>query len=441
MDKETVREAISRLIEQNWTRLHPPAAFHEGETYIPYAGRVFDHEEVQAAVEAGLEFWLTAGESVARFEEKLAGITGAGKCLTVNSGSSANLLAVFTLTSPQLGERRLKAGDEIITTAACFPTTVAPIVQAGGIPVFVDIETGTYNASPDTVLEAITPRTRGVFLAHTLGNPFPAREMREICDERGLWLVEDNCDALGSTYQGQPTGSFGHLSTSSFYPAHHITTGEGGAVLTDDPVLAKIAASFRDWGRDCWCPSGKDNSCGKRYGWKLGSLPEGYDHKYIYSHLGFNLKMTEMQAAIGIAQLAKLPRFIKKRRENFRFLYEQLKPYEDALILPKWLPASEPSWFGLPLTVRPEAPIQRTGFVRYLEEKGVATRFLFAGNITRQPAFTGVNHRVHGDLGVTDLITGNLFWIVVYPGIGEREREYMAHCLRTYLDDHGSTGA
>jgi CDP-6-deoxy-D-xylo-4-hexulose-3-dehydrase len=428
-------QKIEELVKEHWADLHPRAEFKAGESYIPYAGRVFDHREVMAVIESGLDFWLTAGEQVEEFERRLAGYIGVGHCLTVNSGSSANLLAFYTLTSSKLEDRRIKRGDEVITTAACFPTTVAPIVQAGALPVFVDVQERTYNATLESVEKAISRKTKAVILAHTLGNPFPVRDIRRLCDEHQLWLIEDNCDALGSIHHGEKTGSFGHLSTCSFYPAHHITTGEGGAVLTDDQHLARIAASVRDWGRDCWCPSGKDDTCKKRFEWQLGQLPQGYDHKYIYSHLGFNLKMTEMQAAIGVRQMERVDGFIEKRKENFHFFSDALKDQSDFLILPEATRDSDPSWFGFPVMARPEAGVDRDRIIQWLESGGIATRLLFAGNIVRQPAFEGVEHRVSGDLYVTDRITSDLFWIGVYPGIGQPEREYIAERLAAFFKD------
>jgi CDP-4-dehydro-6-deoxyglucose reductase, E1 len=391
-------------------------AFVVGDSKIPYAGRVFDEHEMVAAVDSLLNFWLTLGEQGDCFERELADYVGAKHALLVNSGSSANLIAFATLTSPQL-ERPLKPGDEVITVAAGFPTTVAPIVQYGCVPVFIDVDLATGNVLVDRLEDALSPRTRAVMLAHTLGNPFAVDAVLDFVRRHDLYLVEDNCDALGSTYNGQRTGTFGHLATQSFYPPHHITMGEGGAVLMRSGRFKRIATSLRDWGRDCWCAAGVDNTCGKRFGWQLGQLPEGYDHKYIYSHLGYNLKPLDVQAAIGREQLRKIDDFVAARRANHSRLVAALRPFEELLVLPQATPGAEPSWFGLLLTVRDEAPFTRTELVRFLEDHKIQTRQLFAGNLLRQPAFRNVAHRVVGDLTNTDQLMNSAFFIGVYPGL------------------------
>ncbi len=395
---------------------HARHAGRPGNGTVPYAGRVFDENEMVAAVDAVLDFWLTLGPQGDAFERELAAYVGAAHALLVNSGSSANLVAFATLTSPQL-ERPLQPGDEVITVAAGFPTTVAPIVQYGCVPVFVDVDANTANVLPDRLAAAVGPRTRAVMLAHTLGNPFDVDAVLDVVRRHDLYLIEDNCDALGSTYRGRKTGTFGTLATQSFYPPHHLTMGEGGAVLTGSGRLRRIAESFRDWGRDCWCASGKDNTCGKRFGWKLGQLPEGYDHKYVYSHLGYNLKPLDVQAAIGRQQLRKLDAFVAARRANHARLSAALAPYAEFLSVQQPTPHSEPSWFGLLLTVRPGAPFTRRDLVRHLESRAVQTRQLFGGNLLRQPAFQGVRHRVVGDLANTDRIMNDAFFVGVYPGL------------------------
>jgi len=415
-----------------------PKRFAPG-TPIPYGGRVFDEEEVAALVDASLDFWLTAGRYAARFERELAAYVGARRALLCASGSSANLLAFMALTSPELGERRVARGDEVITVAAGFPTTVAPVVQHGAVPVFVDVRLPGYNADCALLEKALSRRTKAVMLAHTLGNPFDARAVKDFCDRNGLWLVEDNCDALGARVlvsgAWARTGSVGHLATCSFYPAHHITTGEGGAVLTSDERLGTIVASLRDWGRDCVCPSGRDNTCGRRFDRRLGELPHGYDHKYVYSRFGYNLKATEMQAAIGCAQLAKLPGFVERRRENWRRLREGLDDLAGAFVLPEPTPGTEPSWFGFVLTVREGAPFGREEVVRRLEAHGVQTRMLFAGNLLRHPCFdelraSGAGYRVAGELATTDAIMRRTFWVGVYPGMTPAMLDYVAGLIR-----------
>jgi CDP-6-deoxy-D-xylo-4-hexulose-3-dehydrase len=397
--------------------------FVPGTTPVHYAGRVYDENELVSLVDASLDFWLTTGRYADRFEKDFAALLGVKYCLLTNSGSSANLLALSALTSPKLGRKRLQPGDEVITTACGFPTTLNPVLQNNLVPVFLDVEPGTYNITADRIGEAISDRTKAIMIPHTLGNPADLDTIMKTVKEHDLWFIEDNCDALGSRYRGKFTGTFGHISTFSFYPAHHITMGEGGAVCTDDQVLKKIIASFRDWGRDCWCDPGCDNSCGKRFDWQLGELPRGYDHKYIYSHIGYNLKVTDMQAAIGVEQLKKLPGFIEKRKENFRILSAGLGPYEKYLVLPRATPHADPGWFGFPILVRKSAPFTRDDIVRHLEDRRIATRMLFGGNLLRQPAYADMKYRSAGPLETTDLVMNNLFWIGVYPGLtGEKIR-------------------
>ncbi|MHB8155162.1 MAG: lipopolysaccharide biosynthesis protein RfbH [Candidatus Omnitrophota bacterium] len=402
--------------------------------YVPYAGRVFDEHELIALVDASLDFWLTAGRYADKFEKGLAGFLGVKYCLLTNSGSSANLLAVSALTSPLLKARQLKPGDEVITTACGFPTTLNPILQNKLVPVFVDVELGTYNIQVEKIKKAITKRTKAIFTAHTLGNPIGIDGIRKIIKKYNLWWLEDNCDALGSTYRGKYTGTFGDISTCSFFPAHHITMGEGGAVLSNSPQLRRIIMSFRDWGRDCWCNSGDDNTCKKRFSQKFGDLPYGYDHKYVYSHIGYNLKVTDMQAAIGVAQLEKLPGFIGARKNNFRFLYSVFEKYEDYFILPRAEKYSDPSWFGFPILVKENAPFTRNDIVNYLEKNKIATRMLFGGNLTKQPAYKNVKYRISGDLRNTDLVMNNLFWIGVYPGINRLMLVYIKDIITDFIN-------
>lgn len=410
------------------------AAFVPGESRVAYGGRVFDERELVNLVDSSLEFWLTFGRYSKQFESGLAEYIGVKHALLVNSGSSANLLAFAALTSAKLGDRRIRRGDEVITVAAGFPTTIAPIVQFGAVPVFVDVTLGTYNIDVDQLETAFSPRTKAVMLAHTLGNPFDIDAVRGFCDRHGLWLVEDNCDALGGDYHGRKTGSFGDIGTSSFYPPHHMTMGEGGAVYTSDDVLAGILLSMRDWGRDCWCPSGRDNSCGKRFSQQHGTLPFGYDHKYVYSEFGFNLKVSDMQAAVGVAQLEKMPAFVEARRANYRTLTDALAPVADALVLPVPTEGADPSWFGFLMTVREGAGVTRDEIVGALERAKVQTRMLFAGNMLRQPVFTemresGEGYRLIGELTNTDRIMNDAFWIGVYPGMTLEMLEYMAQVI------------
>jgi CDP-4-dehydro-6-deoxyglucose reductase, E1 len=426
-------EQLRALIHEHYQEELRPAPFVPDASPVPVAGRVFDEDEVLSLVDAALEFWLTSGRFASSFESELAAFVGSTTAVLCNSGSSANLLAVSALTSPALGDRALVRGDEVVTAAAAFPTTVNPIVQNGLVPVFVDVELGTYNPSAEAIEAAIGPRTRALMFAHTLGNPFDLDRVVDLARQHDLALIEDNCDALGSTYRGRRTGSFGELATISFYPAHHITTGEGGCVLTNRPGLRRLVESFRDWGRDCWCEPGAENTCGKRFDWQLGALPHGYDHKYTYSHVGYNLKMTDLQAAVGVAQLRKLPRFVEARRRNWLRLRSGFAALEDVFVLPKATPNSDPSWFGFALTVRDGAPFSRTEIVRHLEQCGIGTRQLFGGNLTRQPAYADVPQRVVGALTNTDDVMERSFWIGVYPGITEDMIDYVLERVATFV--------
>lgn len=439
--RRAVLDAADRFFDAR-----PARAFVPGQTYVPVTGKVLDAADLRQLIEASLDLWLTTGRFSDAFEERLARRFGTKHARATVSGSAANLLAFASLTSRTLTGKDdrgpITPGSEVITVAAGFPTTVAPIVQCGCVPVFVDVDLSTHNATPAAVEAAITPKTRAIMMAHTLGNPFDAAALARIAEKHGLYLVEDCCDAFGATLGGKPVGTFGDVATLSFYPAHHITTGEGGAVMTDSGVLRRAIESLRDWGRDCWCPPGKDNTCGKRFDWQLGELPAGYDHKYIYSHLGYNLKMTDMQCAIGLSQLDKLDGFIARRRENFALLTAGLKAMgaEEHLHLPTALPGAEPSWFGLPLTIRDGSPLQRREVVRELEARKIGTRLLFAGNLVRQPAFQGVQYRVSGTLANTDKTMNDTFWIGVWPGIGPAEREYMLSVMQDILSRAGVSG-
>ena len=427
---EELRRQILHLVEGYAREAFPTErTFVPGETHVPVSGRVFDAADVQSLVDSSLDFWLTTGRFSDEFERKFARRFGVRFARLVNSGSSANLLAVSVLTSPTLGERQLKAGDEVITVAAGFPTTVNPIIQNRAVPVFVDVQLGTYNADISQLEEALSPRTKAVIFAHTLGNPFDLEPVTSFARKHGLWLIEDCCDALGSTYMDRNVGTFGDLATVSFYPAHHITMGEGGCVLTDNPQLNRLVESFRDWGRDCWCAPGKDNTCGKRFDWQLGTLPCGYDHKYTYSHVGYNLKVTDMQAAVGVSQLAKLDRFIARRRENFATIKRGLESLQDIYLLPEATPDSNPSWFGFPLAAKPESGLKRDQITGFLESRRIGTRLLFAGNLTRQPAYKDTERRVIGDLRNTDYIMNNVFWIGVYPGLDDRMLSHVVDSL------------
>jgi len=430
---QALRDQISALVEQYATLALAPEPFFPGVTAIPPSGKLLDASEIKNMVEASLDGWLTTGRFNTEFEKKLAAFIGVKHLITVNSGSSANLVAFSTLTSPKLGDRAIKQGDEVIGVAAGFPTTVNPILQFGAVPVFVDVDRLTHNIDASKIEAAIGPKTKAIMLAHSLGNPFNLDVVTALCKKYKLWLVEDCCDALGTTYRGQKVGTFGDIATLSFYPAHHITMGEGGAVFTNHDELKTIAESFRDWGRDCYCAPGKDNTCGKRFGWKLGDLPEGYDHKYTYSHLGYNLKITDMQAACGLAQLDKAPRFIQARKDNFAFLKKRLKDCEEFVNLPEPTEHSDPSWFGFPITLKENCPVTRLDLLTYLDQNKVGTRLLFAGNLTRQPYMMGARFRISGDLTNTDNVMNNTFWIGVQPSLTPVMLEFAARKIETYL--------
>lgn len=419
------REKILQLVKEYYSEAFPAQTFVPGESVVRYAGRVFDADELVNAVDASLDFWLTAGRFSEDMEANLANLLDIDTAFLVNSGSSANLVAISTLTSPLLGNRRIQPGDEVITVAAGFPTTVNPIIQIGAIPVFIDVELGTYLPTLESIATAVTPKTKAVMIAHTLGVPFDLAGVRDLCKSQGLWLIEDCCDALGSKFDGQHVGKFGDIATLSFYPAHHITMGEGGAVMTDDPLLARIARSFRDWGRDCYCAGGENNMCGKRFSQQFGTLPFGYDHKFVYSHIGYNLKVTDLQAAIGSAQLKKLPQFVAARRRNWNTLSKALKPFEDWLILPTTPPNCEPSYFGFVITVRDDAPFTRNTLTTYLDDAKIETRNLFSGNLIRQPAYADAEYRVEGNLRNTDIIMNDTFFIGVFPGMTDEHIEYV----------------
>jgi CDP-6-deoxy-D-xylo-4-hexulose-3-dehydrase len=424
-EAESLRSQILSMVGDYYRAAFPPVSFEPGVTAVPVAGRCFDERDIQTLVDASLDFWLTTGRYGADFELEMARFLGAGYSILVNSGSSANLLALSCLTSPRLSERALKPGDEVITVAAGFPTTVNPIIQNGMVPVFVDISLPTYNVDTSALEKAYTGRTRAVMLAHTLGNPFDLKEVLRFTQKHGLWLIEDCCDALGSIYEDRMAGTFGDLATFSFYPAHHITMGEGGCVCGTRKELLPLLESFRDWGRACWCKPGKDNSCMRRFDWKLGGLPFGYDHKYTYSHIGYNLKATDMQAAVGFSQLKKLPAFIETRRRNFEMLRTGLQDLEEFFLLPEPTPGSNPSWFGFPLMLRDDAPFSRPELLRLLDEHQIATRLLFGGNLVRQPAYRDVPYRVAGDLKVSDAVMNRAFWVGVYPGLTGQTIAYM----------------
>ena len=421
-----LRNEVRAIVRQYYDVALAPQEFVPGQSSVPVSGRVFDSTELELLVEASLDAWLTTGRFAAQFEREFAAFMGVRCASLVNSGSSANLAALSCLTSPSLGDRALSAGDEVITVAAGFPTTVNPIIQNGLIPVFVDVQLPTYNVDITQLEAAVSDRTKAIMLAHTLGNPFDLDAVMKLATKHNLWVIEDCCDAVGSLYRGRAVGTFGHFATTSFYPAHHITMGEGGCVLTQSPALKKLAESFRDWGRDCWCDPGKSDTCGCRFEWKLGELPSGYDHKYTYSHIGYNLKATDLQAAVGVAQLKKLPGFIAVRRANFAKLHAALSDLDDIFILPKASEHSEPSWFGFPLAVRQDAPTTRSQVVRFLESRNIATRLLFGGNLLRQPAYRDIQRRVIGDLRNTDFVMNNVFWVGLYPGITQAMIDYMA---------------
>ncbi len=426
MTTEELREQILQLVTEYTKQRHAARPFVPGESVVPPSGKVFGPEEVCNAVDASLDFWLTTGRFNADFERKLADFLDVSWAVTTNSGSSANLLAIAALTSPKLGDQALRPGDEIITVAAGFPTTVNPAVQYGLVPVFVDVDIPTYNIQVEKIEAAVTAKTRAIMVAHTLGNPFNLAEVMRIAKKYDLWVIEDCCDALGSRYNGQLVGSFGDIATLSFYPAHHITMGEGGALLTNDSQLKVLIESFRDWGRDCWCDPGKDNTCSKRFQWQPGDLPFGYDHKYVYSHIGYNLKITDFQAAVGLAQLARANDFIARRRANFAGLFDRLKPFEEFLILPEATPNSEPSWFGFPITVRPEAPFSRLELLTFYDAAKIGSRLLFAGNLTRQPPYKDLPYRISGALQNTDTVINQTFWLGIYPGITAEMMDFVA---------------
>jgi len=428
-EADELRAGILEKVSEYYAAAFPEREFIPGETPVPISGKVFDAVEIQFLVDAGLDFWLTTGRYAQQFEAEFARVFGLRYAMLTNSGSSANLLALSCLTSPSLKAKALKPGDEVITVAAGFPTTLNPIIQNGLVPVLVDVDIPTYNADPAQLEAALSERTRAVMLAHTLGNPYDIGRVSEFVKKHDLWWIEDCCDAVGASYQGKHVGTFGDLATASFYPAHHITMGEGGCVLTDRPVLKTLVESFRDWGRDCWCVPGAANTCGKRFDWQLGDLPHGYDHKYTYSHIGYNLKLTDMQAAVGVAQLQKLPAFIEARRRNFRFLYEGLRDLEEFFILPEPTPGTDPSWFGFALAVRPGAPFSRDHVLRYLDDRKIATRLLFGGNLLRQPAYQGIQHRKVGELPNSDFVMNHVLWMGVWPGLSERMLSFVIETL------------
>lgn len=430
---QAIRAQIAALVDEYAAIALAPQPFLPGLTAVPPSGKVIGSQELKNMVEASLDGWLTTGRFNAEFEKKLASFIGVKHLITVNSGSSANLVAFSTLTSPKLGARAIQKGDEVIGVAAGFPTTVNPIIQFGAVPVFVDVDALTHNIDADKIEAAIGPKTKAIMLAHSLGNPFNLDVVTALCKKYGLWLVEDCCDALGSTYRGQMVGTFGDIATLSFYPAHHITMGEGGAVFTNNDELKTIAESFRDWGRDCYCQPGKDNTCGKRFCQQLGDLPYGYDHKYTYSHLGYNLKITDMQAACGLAQLQKAPQFIQARKDNFSYLKERLKACEEFVNLPVATAHADPSWFGFPITLKDNCPVSRLDLLTYLDQNKVGTRLLFAGNLTKQPYMVGAEFRVSGDLVNTDHVMHNTFWIGVQPALSLEMLEFAARKIETYL--------
>lgn len=433
---QLIRQQIAGLVGKYADLTLAPTTFEPGKTVVPPSGKLIDGHELRNMVEASLDGWLTTGRFNTEFEQQLAAFIGVRHLITVNSGSSANLVAFSTLTSPKLKDRAIRRGDEIITVAAGFPTTVNPILQFGAVPVFVDVDPHTHNIDPTKIEAAISPKTKAVMLAHSLGNPFDLDTVTALCRKYGLWLVEDCCDALGSTYRGQLVGTFGDIATLSFYPAHHVTMGEGGAVFTNNAELRSIAESFRDWGRDCYCPPGRDNTCGKRFCWKLGDLPEGYDHKYTYSHLGYNLKITDMQAACGLAQLEKLPIFIQARKANFTYLRDRLESCSEFVNLPVATPQSDPSWFGFPMTLKSSSPVSRLDLLEYLDQCKIGTRLLFAGNLIRQPYMQNAVYRVSGDLANTDNVMNNTFWIGVQPSLSREMLDYVCDKIESFLGVH-----
>lgn len=432
-DEAGLRSLILDLVGEYARRHHAPKPFVPGTSPVPVSGKVYGASDMQSLVDSALDFWLTTGRFNAAFEEKLSARVGVRHALTTNSGSSANLLALSSLTSHYLRGDALKAGDEVITVATGFPTTVNPSLQYGLVPVFVDVDIPTYNIKPEMIEAAVSSKTRAIMIAHTLGNPFDLAEVMRVAEKHNLWVVEDCCDALGATYNGQGVGTFGHIGTLSFYPAHHITMGEGGAVFTDKPRLKRVIESMRDWGRDCWCQPGMDNTCGKRFCRKLGDMPFGYDHKYTYSHCGYNLKITDMQAAVGLAQLDRLDGFIDARQRNFDLLTEMLTPLEDVLILPKATPNSQPSWFGFPITLREGSPVTRDALVQHLDANRIGTRLLFGGNLTRQPYMKDRDYRVVGDLTNADIVTDRTFWIGLYPGLDQDHLHYATETIKHFI--------
>jgi CDP-6-deoxy-D-xylo-4-hexulose-3-dehydrase len=438
-DEPQLRQLILDLVGEYARRHHAPKAFVAGSSPVPVSGKVYGAEDMCSLVDSALDFWLTTGRFNTQFEERLAARVGVRHALTTNSGSSANLLALSSLTSHYLRGDALKPGDEVITVATGFPTTVNPSLQYGLVPVFVDVDIPTYNIKPDMIEAAVTDKTRAIMVAHTLGNPFDLGEVMRVAEKYDLWVVEDCCDALGAKYDGRGVGTFGDIGTLSFYPAHHITMGEGGAVFTDKPRLKRVIESMRDWGRDCWCAPGMDNTCGKRFCRKLGDLPFGYDHKYTYSHCGYNLKITDMQAAVGVAQLDRLDGFIAARQRNFNLLTEMLKPLEDIFILPEPTPNSEPSWFGYPITLREDAPFERDALVQHLDANRIGTRLLFGGNLIRQPYMRGRNYRVVGELTNADIVTDRTFWVGIYPGLAEDHLQFVNETIRDFVDGKGSS--
>ena len=431
---DELRTQILTLTSEYYKEAFPKREFEAGITSIPVSGRVFDAAELQSLVDSSLDFWLTTGRFATQFEKEFAQFFGLRHAVLVNSGSSANLVAISALTSSQLGRKALKPGDEVITVAAGFPTTVNPILQNNLVPVFIDVHVPTYNVDVNQLEAALSHKTRAVMLAHTLGNPFDLEAVTAFAHQHNLWLIEDCCDAVGASYQGKNVGTFGELATVSFYPAHHITMGEGGAVLTNNPKLKTLVESFRDWGRDCWCEPGDDNTCGKRFDWRLGDLPYGYDHKYTYSHIGYNLKATDMQAAVGVAQLQKLSGFIQTRRQNFVKLYAGLQDLQEYFILPQATQNSEPSWFGFPIAVREEATFTRNDIVRFLENQKIKTRLLFGGNLVRQPAYLSAPHRIVGSLENADFVMNQVFWIGVYPGLSEIMLDYVISSFHEFVN-------
>lgn len=435
-DEAELRSLILDLTGEFARRFHAPKPFVAGESAVPVSGKVYGANDMRNLVDSSLDFWLTTGRFNDEFEARLAKRLGVAHALTTNSGSSANLLALSTLTSHYFRGDALKPGDEVITVATGFPTTVNPSLQYGLVPVFVDVDIPTYNIKPEMIEAAVSSKTRAIMLAHTLGNPFNLAEVMRVAEKYNLWVIEDCCDALGATYNGQGVGTFGHIGTLSFYPAHHITMGEGGAVFTDKPRLKRVIESMRDWGRDCWCAPGQDNTCGKRFARQLGSLPKGYDHKYTYGHAGYNLKITDMQAAVGVAQLDHLDGFIAARNRNFAILTELLRPLEDVFILPEATPNSEPSWFGYPITIRPGSNLDREELVQYLNEMKIGTRLLFGGNLLRQPYMKGRNYRVVGDLTNADLTTTSTFWVGLYPGLDEGHLAYTVEKIANFVAGH-----